>query len=126
MVGKPSMRAAVARVSSADCGCRVVSEMFNSSRRRVASPSGLTEPTHEDLHRLGRSDVRHFLRCRGCPFKPQTFLTGAQTPAITTDRGEKEAPEPGLSGWAIQPIAGRSGATATTGELISIRTSAYS
>jgi hypothetical protein len=32
MVGKPSMTAAVARTNSADCGCRVVSEMLCSSR----------------------------------------------------------------------------------------------
>jgi hypothetical protein len=38
----------------------------------------------------------------------------------------ERGPGTGLSGWAIQPIAGRSGATATTGELIPIQTSAYS
>jgi hypothetical protein len=32
MVGEPSMTAAVARTNSADCGCRVVSEMLCSSR----------------------------------------------------------------------------------------------
>jgi hypothetical protein len=60
------------------------------------------------------------------PVQAANVPTWCQTPAMTTDRREKEAPEPGLSGWAIQPIAGRSGATATTGELIPTQTSAYS